>query len=156
MKKLDAWSSIFWLIISTLITIHSLKLDPGTFYNPGPGFLFFWCGVTLGTFSIIVLLLALTTKKEEASTEKVFENVNWVKIISVTLSLTIYAIIIERLGFLISTVLFIAFLLHSIGTKKWYVVIFIAFVSTFLTYAIFELWLHTRLPKGILKDLVSI
>lgn len=152
MRKLDIGSSIFWLMISIYICIHSIRLSLGNVHNPGPGFLFFWSGTVLGILSIVVLLTALTTKRRDTieNQEKIFENVNWMKIIFTLISLVAYAILLENLGFLISTFLFITFLLTSIGAKKFYLVILVALVSTFLSYALFELWLHTRLPKGIL------
>jgi len=61
----------------------------------------------------------------------------------------IYALILEWLGFVISTVLFLAFLLQSIEAKRWVVVVLVSVGSSLLTYALFELWLHARLPKGI-------
>ncbi len=100
----------------------------------------------------MVLLSALIAgeRKGREAQKSAFENVNWKKIISVLLSLTVYAALLERLGFLISTFLLVAFLLRSIETKKWSGTIFVALISALMSYALFELWLHTRLPKGIL------
>lgn len=151
MKNLDRLSSIFWLILSVAICIHAYELGLGGFHNPGPGFLFFWGGCSLGVFSIMIFLPTLK-KHEEASLENqenIFENVKWIKVLSVLASLVIYALILERLGFLLSTVFLIAFLLQSIEAKKWYIIVFVSLASAFLSYALFELCLHARLPKGI-------
>ena len=152
MKRPDIWSGIFWLLLSVYISTHSLKLGLGSLHNPGPGFLFFWCGVTLGGLSMIVLVSAFPIGKTNAGERRKgeFENVNWIKVISVILGMTAYALILEKLGFLISTALLIGFLLRSIEAKRWYVVVFVALASSFLSYALFDLWLHTRLPKGFL------
>ena len=151
MKKLDRLSSIFWLILSVAICIHSYKLGLGRFHNPGPGFLFFWSGVVLGVFSMMILLPTMKGHKEASkeSQENIFENVKWVKIVSVLVSLVIYGLILEWLGFLLSTIFFIAFLLRSIESKKWYIIAFVSIASAFLSYALFELCLQARLPKGI-------
>jgi hypothetical protein len=58
--------------------------------------------------------------------------------------------IFEWAGFLVSTALFIGFLLLSIEAKKWYVVVSIALASSGLTYLLFEIILQTRLPRGFL------
>lgn len=151
MKKLDFWSSIFWLIISSFISLYSHKLGLGSLSKPGPGFFFFWGGVTFGILSIIVLISAVKSKKEDQteSDGQVFRDVNWIKVISVVISIILYEIILERLGFLISTFLLMAFLLYSIGSKRWYVVVFFACVSSFLSYSFFVLLLKIRLPKGL-------
>lgn len=151
MKKLDRLSSIFWLILSVAVCIHAYELGLGGFHNPGPGFLFFWSGGGLGVLSIMILLPTMK-KSEEASKENqenIFENVKWIKIVSVLVSLVIYGLILERLGFLFSSIFLIAFLLQSIEAKKWYIVVFVSIASAFLSYALFELCLHARLPKGI-------
>lgn len=151
MKRLDVWSGVFWLFISIFISINSIKLGIGSIDNPGPGFIFLCGALVLGTLSILVLLLALASKERDVTGSWIseFENVNWLKVIFVLLSLTIYAMTIEWLGFLISTILLIGFLLRSIEAKRWHVVVFVAFSSAFLTYLIFEVWLKTKLPKGI-------
>jgi hypothetical protein len=150
MKKLDTLSSIFWLIISAYITIHSTEYDLGTLRNPGPGFFFFWGGIVLAIFSIIALVLALTTHRTPIeSREMGFENVNWTKIMLTLISIIIYGITIERLGYLISTFFLVGFLLFTIEAKKWYVVVLVASASSFLSFALFRLLLGTYLPEGI-------
>ncbi len=151
MKKLDRLSSIFWLVISAAICIHSYKLGIGEFHNPGPGFLFFWGGGILGVLSIMILLPTIGKREETSkeSQENIFGNVKWIKIVSVLASLVIYGLILERLGFLLSTFFLIAFLLQSIEAKKWYIVVSVSIASAFLSYVLFESCLHARLPKGI-------
>jgi putative tricarboxylic transport membrane protein len=151
MKKLDRLSGIFWLILSVAICIHSHKLGLGRFHNPGPGFLFFWGGVVLGVLSMMILVRTMKGHKEVSieSQGNIFENVKWIKIVSVLVSLVIYGLILEWLGFLLSTIFFIALLLWSIESKKWYIIVFVSLASAFLSYALFELFLQARLPKGI-------
>ena len=150
MKKPDIGSGLFWLMASIYVCVHSMKLGLGSIRNPGAGFLFFWTGVALGLFSIIVLVSAFLEKgRGPESRKSAFENVNWFKTILIIGSLVVYAAIMEWLGFLISTVLLIGFLLRIIETKKWFVVMSVALASAFLSYALFELLIHTRLPKGI-------
>jgi len=150
-KKLDRLSSIFWLILSVAICIHSYKLGLGRFHDPGPGFLFFWSGMVLGVLSLVILLQTVKGRKEASkeSQKNIFENVKWIKIVSVMVFLVIYGLILEWLGFLLSTIFFIAFLLQSIEAKKWYIVIFVSIGSAVLSYVLFDLCLQARLPKGI-------
>ncbi len=151
MERLDRFSSLFWFIVSVAVCIGSYKLDMGSFRNPGPGFLFFWCGIVLGVLSMMVLVKTVKRSKKIPMErhEKPFENVGWIKILSVLVVLAVYGLILEWLGFLISTVFFIAFLLGSIESKKWYIIVFVSVASAVLSYALFELCLQARLPKGI-------
>jgi len=150
-KNPDRVSSIFWFILSAAICIHASQLGLGSFHDPGPGFLFFWSGLVLGILSIIILCSTMK-KRNDALTDdntNIFENVKWIKIVSILASLLLYGLILEQIGFLLSTVFFIAFLLSSIEKKKWYIIVFISVVSSALSYALFELLLESRLPKGI-------
>lgn len=153
MRRYDFWTSIFWFTISILIIYYSRKLGLGSFSNFGPGFVFYWTGIILGILAIILFIQTMKQKGGERSEKHdgAFKKVNWLKIIGVVFSLTLYGVIYERLGFLVSTFLFIGFLLYSIGAKKWYVVVGVAFATSVLAYAFFELLLKTNLPKGILR-----
>jgi putative tricarboxylic transport membrane protein len=150
-KNLDRFSSLFWLILSVAVCIRSQGLGLGGLHNPGPGFLFFWCGIVLGFLSVIIFARTLvrTEKGPAEGQEATFGNVNWRKVLSVVMALVVYGLILERLGFVLSTSCFMAFLLQSIEAKRWTVVIFVSVFSALLTYALFELWLHARLPRGI-------
>lgn len=151
MKKADRLSGIFWLILAAAICIHSYQLGLGKYDNPGPGFLFFWSGLILGVLSIMILVLAMN-RSDDASEENqknIFANVKWIKIASILASLVIYGLILERLGFLCSTIFLIAFLLRSMEYKKWYIIASVSIASSILSYVLFELLLEARLPKGI-------
>lgn len=150
MRRLDIGSSIFWLVFSAFVSIHSLSLGLGNLREPGPGFLFFWCGVVMAILSVGVLVPALIRRASKGGHEDVFGNVNWKKVITVLAAIILYGIAFERLGYLISTFLLVFFLLAAIGAKRWYVVLLVASASSFLSYVLFDLWLQVRLPKGFI------
>ena len=150
MKKKNIGSSILWLLFSVIVCIESYKLNIGTLHNPGPGFYPFSIGLTLILFSLIVLLSSIFLQKEEASQEKTGEKSNIKDILLVVISLFLYAIVYEHLGFVLSTFLFIIFILKIIERKKWPVAISFAFFTAAISYVVFNLWLNANLPKGIL------
>ena len=151
MKNLDVYSSIFWLILCVLICLHSLTVGLGTIRSPGPGFLFFWTAVTTGIFSIAVFVLAVIPAKRNraGSEENTFGNVSWRKLCYILLPLMMYGVVLEGLGYLLSTFLLMALLLNSIEVKQWYFIVLVACASSFLSYALFALLLGVRLPKGV-------
>lgn len=148
MGKLDRFSSIFWLLIAILICFYSYRIGIGVVNDPGIGFVFFYSGIFIGIISIMVFVRSYS--KSQASTSKIFENVNWVKIILVLSYILGFALFLEKLGFIISTFLLIGLLLITIESKSLYIVILVALAASLVSYALFELWLHVRLPKGIL------
>jgi hypothetical protein len=151
MKNLDLYSSIFWFILCVLIGFHSLTVGLGTIRSPGPGFLFFWTAVTMGIFSIAVFASAVMPAKlnRAGSAANTFGNVSWRRLCYILIPLIMYGLVLERLGYLLSTFLLMAFLLVSTEVKRWYLVVLVACASSFLSYAVFALLLGVRLPKGM-------
>jgi hypothetical protein len=151
MKRHDQMSSLVWLAFAIYICIESSRLSFGSFHNPGPGFLPLLVGIFLGIFSIIAFLQTSLSKGAEEMTQSWYPEKRWKKLIWVLVALFAYAICLETLGFLISTFLLLVFLFHSgMEPKRWVVAIGGSAIASFSSYAVFELWLRTQLPKGIL------
>jgi len=72
------------------------------------------------------------------------------KIGLVVLTLFLYGILLEYLGFLLCTFIALLFLLRVIETQKWSSSISFAVITTVVSYAVFELSLKSQFPKGIL------
>jgi putative tricarboxylic transport membrane protein len=62
----------------------------------------------------------------------------------------VFGLLFESLGYVISTFLFIAFLLRVVERQRWSLVVVIAFFTSLATYLVFGLLLNTPLPAGIL------
>ncbi len=149
MQKLDRYSSIFWLVLSGYIVFQSYRLGIGSIKDPGPGFIFFYSAVFIGILSIIILVSS-AVKAQKESESNAFENVHWLKVLLPFAYILMYAITLERVGFTLSTFLIIFLFLKTVESKRWFTAIFAGAAASLCTYAIFELWLHVRLPKGFL------
>ncbi len=148
MIRADRISGIFWLCFAVLAMIESYRLGLGTLHKPGPGFLFFWVNIVLGIMSLVVLIRAWMSKKEEGPQPAIFGTQNVLKIVLVLASLFIYVLLMESVGFIPVTLLLFIFLLGIIEKKKWYYTAFVSILVTVISYLIFETWLQSQLPKG--------
>lgn len=149
MQKLDRFTSLFWIVLSLVIAIHSYRLGVGSVREPGPGFIFFYTALFIGLMAIVLLLDSWTTNVEEEGAG-VFKNVRWLKVILPFTYILVYAFTLEKAGFILSTFLLIFFFLKTIEAKGWLIALFVGIAASLGTYAMFELWLHVRLPKGVL------
>jgi hypothetical protein len=61
-----------------------------------------------------------------------------------------YALLFERLGFLLSTAPVLAILLVVHGERRWGVVLAVSVLASAATYGLFGLWLKVPLPSGLL------
>lgn len=150
MSSADRISGIFWLLFSVFVSIESYRLGLGNLHQPGPGFIFFWTAIAMGILSIAVFVRAWAGKKTGKPERLIFGKENVLKIILVLLSLFLYAFFMEALGFIPITLLLFIFLLGVIEKKTWRLTIFVSVVVTGISYLVFEIWLKSQLPKGLL------
>jgi len=150
MSKADRISGSFWFIFSLIVSIESYRLGLGTLHQPGPGFLFFWTSIALGIMSLVILIRAVEKKRAREPEVSIFEKQNKTKIVFVLISLFLYALLMEKVGFILVTLLLFIFLLGVIEKKRWLFTIFASIAVTVVAYLIFEIWLKSQLPKGLL------
>lgn len=145
----DKWSSLFWVGVGVLICILSIRLSLGTLRSPGPGFLPFISGALLGGLALVVHLQVRRKNSSLQETKPIWRDPRrGLRMILTFIVLLAYAVGMEYLGFLISTFLFIAFLLKFIEPQRWTVVLFGSILASGVSYCIFELILQVQLPKG--------
>ena len=149
MNLRDQMSGFFWLGISIFVCVESAQVSLGTFHNPGPGFLPFWAGVVLGTFSIVLILTTFLNKKGEGKLTEVWKGVGWKKVILVLFSLFLYIILLPRIGYITSTVGLMIFMSGIIKRSKLWTDIGTSLITVLASYFIFDSWLGIQLPKGI-------
>lgn len=138
--------NVLWLLTSLTICVASIQLKLGTPRDPGPGFMPFATGLFLLFFSLGALF---KEGREEEKQEGPWAGPYWRKVITTTISLVIYALILTRLGYLLSTFLLLVFLFWTPEYKKWIVTLIKATLSTGITYLVFDKWLDCQLPQGI-------
>src|SRR4030042_1876886 len=153
MEKADRASGLFCFLFSLFVSYESYKLGLGNLYQPGPGFLFFWTGVVTAILSLTIIVTSLRNRSPDEAKESIFVKWNVTKIVLVLISLFLYALLIEWLGFLIVTLLLFIFLLGVIEKKRWWFAVSVSLLVTALTYMVFEVALQSQLPKGLLEFL---
>ena len=152
MGKADRISGIFGLIFSIFMSIQSSLLGLGTLHKPGPGFFFFWTSITLGLLSLVVLMRAWVGK-EPGEEGPIFKRGRLRKVFWVLLSAFLYVFLLERVGFIPVTLMLFLFLLGIIERKSWSLTVVVSVAVTAVSYLVFEVWLKSQLPKGILEFL---
>ena len=69
------------------------------------------------------------------------------------LSAFLYAILMEKIGFIPVTLMFFLIVLGLIEKKSWVYTILVSLAVTVAAYLLFEVWLKSQLPKGLLESL---
>ena len=105
----------------------------------------------MAILSLIILSRAWADSRREAlPTKAIFGPIDFLKIALVSASVFLYALFMERLGFIPVTLILLLFLLGVIERKGITLSVFISVVVTAAAYLIFEVLLHSQLPKGFL------
>ena len=150
MARLDSISSAFWLVFGLLVSLESYRLGLGSLHQPGPGFLYFWTGVFLMILSLGILARARSGLGAAPSHGSVSPKANKGKVLAVLLSLFLYAVLLEAIGFVILTFLLFLFLLRVLERKGWVLSTLTSAAVTLASYVVFDILLESQLPKGLL------
>ncbi len=144
----DQLSSTVWFILGLAVCLGSLQYKLGTPASPGTGFMPFLAGAAICFFSGIGLIHSTLRRRQGEGWAPVLQGVFWKNAIIILISLLAYALLLVPLGFVITTTLFIAFLLRAIVPQRWSVVMACSILTAAISYLIFEVWLKAQLPKG--------
>ena len=129
-----------------------MRIGIGGFRNPDAGLFPLLTSLLLGLFSLWLLSDAFLGRLTQRKDDRVVwgRETNWKSIIFVLVALIIYALVVDKAGYLLTTFAFILFLFRVIEPQKWTVAILGATITALLSYMIFNVWLQTQLPDGVL------
>ncbi len=132
------------------ICYGSVRLSLGGFHTPGPGFFSFLAGIILGVLSLISFIQSF--KEMPGDERKPFwpNPRRTLKMALVFVALIFYVLLMDPLGFGLTTFLFLAVLLRGIEPQRWSVVFSVSILGVLISYGVFQYWLDMQLPRGFL------
>lgn len=150
MNKYERSMTLGFMVFGGIFLIGGIHYRLGRFNSPGGGFFPFWFGLILVTLAGAHLM---SNWKESGKKEETFfdKRSGIKKMIFTFISLLAFTVLLSWLGFIITTFLFMLFLLRFIEPQKWKVVLIGSITTTIIAYAFFVLWLKASLPPGILE-----
>ena len=139
----DLVSGLFWLAVAIVAAVHGLSsLQLGSLNRPGPGFFPFWGGVVLALLSVVLIVSSF---RQAPVTSRVRPE-SWKPVVVVG-ALLAYLLLLESLGFVTVTFLFLL-LLFRLERRGWALSAVSAVIGAFASYVLFQVWLKTHLPTG--------
>jgi putative tricarboxylic transport membrane protein len=149
MKKADRIFALICLGLSGWLIQESFKYDYMTMYTPGPGFHPFWLGVCLGLLSLYLIYDTFRRKeaKEDAQSHLPGKK-GLVRVGLILLITAVLAFLMTRLGFVLSSFVFIVMSLAILEKFKIVKSILYGAVLSGAIFLIFRYWLEVDLPKG--------
>ncbi len=146
-----------WIMIGVAICLYAYKMGLGSFHEPGAGFVAFVTGlflIMMGAFIVVgrkkdLQRIPKDEKKEAHGPEASFLGSPAFKIAYPTALLLVYALFLDYLGYILTTFLVMFGLFYDPGRRRFGLALTAAFLSAGMTYIVFEMWLHSQLPRGV-------
>ncbi|MBW2148747.1 MAG: tripartite tricarboxylate transporter TctB family protein [Deltaproteobacteria bacterium] len=152
MRFYDFVSTLAFCILGLLVIVGGIRLGFGHWNDPGQGFMAILSGITLSILSVLWLAITLVKKSTSGTTKTFFPAPDsYKKMILTLLPVVLYALLLNKLGFLITTFLFLIFLFKVIEPQRWSKAIGTAFIATVCSFCLFQLWLNVQFPDGLIS-----
>ena len=135
----------------------------GSFYLPtGGGYAQVGPGMVPRGVGIVVLILGAALAREAYTggfrgvdeEAEVHLPMDWVAFAWVTGGIFAYGLLVERLGFVLASIILFSMVARSFGSKRWLLNAVVGLVLASFIFAVFNYGLGLMLPAGILKPLL--
>ncbi len=145
----DLFAGLLLVLIGAGVIFGAVKLRVGTATEPQPGFFPFVGGTLLIILSAILLLKAF--RGTSVGTKAFGELRRPAILIGAMIG---YVLILDRVGYVLATILLSAVILHILETKSWWVLTAVSLVLSVGSYVLFDRLLGVTLPGGILTGIL--
>lgn len=136
------------VLVGLLAVVEGFRLAEDTLTGgPGPQFLPVALGLIVAVFGGAIAVRPSPVRPPEAPAGPGGRR----RITATLVGLVLYALAFERLGFLVASAAFVAFLLLLYGERRWLVILAVAVGAAGATYVVFARWLGVPLPPGLLS-----
>jgi hypothetical protein len=155
-SRREVATAVVLVVFSVVYFISGFRLDRGTIQDPGPGFLPVAIGFLLilctGIYLVGVLRRKLHSGKPAGAAAT--ERKNYRAIFGILFCALLYPLILQRLKFIISTLIVAFFMLVLLQPKKPFFSFSLALAMAVGTYVVFSFLLGVALPMGFLENLL--
>lgn len=150
MKRLDQIAAIVLLSLSAYVIAQSLRMPQWVEFAPGFGFFPFWLGVLMAILSVLLLIDAARRPAAHDEPNPFPKGTALLAVLGSMVALCAYALLLETLGYILTTLFSVAFLMGVVQRDSWRTTLLTAVIVTALLYVIFQVLLGIRLPAGFL------
>ena len=150
MKKADMITGVVLLALSGFVIQETWRMPASATFGPSAGFLPFWLGVLLAVFAAILFVSALRRPATEKDSNAIFPGKQaLLAIMLVMVGLAGYILLIEVVGYIADTFLFIVFLMKAVEREKWPMTVMVAAGTTAVLFFTFQYLLQITLPSNM-------
>ena len=145
MSRVDRGVGIAAVLGAVLLAAAGWRLDPGTSKLPGPGFFPLLIAVAMGALGLWMLL-----RPGEGERSALPGSPRWNSLALALGSILGYAVVLQDLGYLLSTFALLGVQLRWVEKQGWRTSLATAFIASAVSLVLFRVFLKVPLPVGIL------
>jgi putative tricarboxylic transport membrane protein len=148
MKRPYQIAGAIFLLLAVFIAWESLQLKFYTSLGPGPGFFPFWLAMILGLLAALMILHATFRRPDPMPADFFASRAGYFRIGAILLALAATTVLMDVLGFPLTMLGTILFLLFSLGRPSLIVTLLVSVAGSFGCFYLFDRWLRIPLPTG--------
>lgn len=161
MSKSQSIANLITIALGIFVIYHSyFSLKLGILIAPGAGFLPFLCGLALVVLAVIWRLQTTLFKPRSKAgpvgdpltatgeADSAPQPVSRVKLVLAFATTVVYAVLFERIGFFLATLVFMLTWQVVVERQHWLKAIVITVLCSAAMYSLFRLLLHVELPPN--------
>ncbi len=150
MNRAETIVGVGVLSIGALLFLGSIRMPYFLEGVPGPGFLPLW--LSLGLIAAGGMLTLKGIRPGPSPKAEVIwpGGAGWKRNGILLIALAIAFLLLDLLGFLVTTALFVAVVAYGLGTRSWRILASLPPLTAIVLHGVFAVWLRVPLPRGIL------
>ena len=151
----DMWSSLVLLGFGSFVAIQAAKLSVWRGDEPRQGFFPLLIALLIVALSLLNLVksLALIRSEEHSPQGMRQSHAGLARVLTYLVLMLVYFALLDKAGFLITSVLFLAVMLKLVERQTWFATAVVGLASVAAGYGLFVYLLKVPLPKGLLTFL---
>ena len=139
----DFWSGLMFVVVGVIFAVGATNYSMGTSARPGAGYFPLMLSVIMAILGAIVLFKSLTIETEGGDP---IGSIAWKPLIVIIVAITVFGLLLERLGMIITVPVLIIMASLAGDEFKWRGVLISAIVLTIGSWAVFVLGLKLTIP----------
>jgi putative tricarboxylic transport membrane protein len=143
----ELWGGLIGLALGIFVIRSGLKLKLGTIHDPGSGFVLFYTGILMCAFAATIIVAALTEGGPTFGSR--WKDARWTKPVIVIACLIAFAVALEPLGFLLSSIPLILLLMRLIDPVRWEIAVPVSLLVPTGMWWLLKHGLGILLPSGM-------
>ena len=137
------------VLFAIFVGRESARLKFYTPMGPGPGFFPLWLSIFFGVLALVMFCQATFGRARPMPADLFATRTGYGRIGAILASLIGTVVLLEPLGFRLTSLAFYLFLLHVLSRQRLIVSVLIALAGSFGVYHVFAHFLMVPLPVGM-------